>query len=194
MNNTFSIVRPVSVMLLLLTLLCGGIYPLLCTGLIQALFLNQSTGSLIYDHQGQVVGSDLIGQSFTDPKYFWGRLSATSGTPYNGMMSGGSNLAPSNPTLETAVKARIEALKQADPTQTQPIPVDLVTTSASGLDSDISIAAALYQAPRIARIRGLTEQQVHTIIEKQTQNRQFGILGEPRVNVLKLNLALDGKI
>ena len=140
---------------------------------------------------GNSIGSELIGQPFSDPRYFWGRLSATAPFPYNAAASSGSNYGPLNPALTEAIQARIDALKAVDPDNNQPIPVDLVTSSASGLDPDISVAAALYQVPRVARYRGLSEEQVPCLVDRFTEGRQFGILGEPRVNVLKLNLALD---
>jgi len=177
--------------LLIFTLLTGVIYPLVVTGVAQLVFPHQANGSLITAN-GQTVGSDLIGQQFDDPRYFWGRLSATGPFPYNAAASSGSNLGPSNPALLDAVQARIADLKAADPTNTQLIPVDLVTASGSGLDPNISIAAALYQIPRVARLRGLSETAVRALVDQFTQGRQFGFLGEPRVNVLKLNLALDG--
>jgi K+-transporting ATPase ATPase C chain len=161
------------------------------TGIAQAIFPWRANGSLI-EHQGQVIGSELIGQSFTDPKYFWGRPSATAPFPYNAAASSGSNLGPTNPAFAQAFRARIEALQSADPGNTSPIPVDLVTTSASGLDPHISVAAALYQMPRVSRERGLSDEQVRLLVEQYTEGRQLGFLGEPRVNVLKLNLALDG--
>jgi potassium-transporting ATPase KdpC subunit len=175
----------------LLTVLTGILYPLVMTGASQAIFPAQANGSLIV-RDGKVVGSALIGQSFDDPKYFWGRLSATAGQPYNAAASGGSNLGPTNPALEKEVSDRIAALKAADPGNTQPIPVDLVTSSASGLDPHISVAAARYQASRVARLRGLSPAQVQTLIDQHTEGRTLGFLGEARVNVLELNLALDG--
>jgi K+-transporting ATPase ATPase C chain len=178
------------VSLVLLTVLTGVIYPLVVTGLAQAFFHHQANGSLIKEN-GNTVGSELIGQPFSDPRYFWGRLSATQPVPYNAAASSGSNYGPTNPSLQDEIKARIAALKAVDPNNNQPIPVDLVTSSASGLDPDISIAAALYQVPRVARYRGLSEEQVTALVDRFTESRQFGILGEPRVNVLKLNLALD---
>jgi K+-transporting ATPase ATPase C chain len=184
-------VRPALMALLIFTVLTGLVYPLVVTGIAQLVFPHQANGSLIV-RNGQTVGSTLIGQSFDDPKYFWGRLSATGPFPYNAAASSGSNLGPSNPALLDAVKARIAALKSADPTNTQLIPVDLVTASGSGLDPNISIAAALYQIPRVARLRGLSETAVRALVDKFTQGRTFGFLGEPRVNVLELNLALDG--
>jgi len=171
----------------LFTVLTGVIYPLTVTGLAQALFRDRANGSLISDN-GEVVGSELIGQPFSDPRYFWGRLSATE---YDAAASSGSNYGPTNPALLEAIQARIDALKAVDPDNEEPIPVDLVTSSASGLDPDISIAAAQYQVPRVARYRGLSEDEVSALVDDFTEGRQFGILGEPRVNVLKLNLALD---
>jgi K+-transporting ATPase KdpC subunit len=184
-------IRPALMLLLLFTVMTGLIYPLVVTGLAQLVFPRQANGSLIVQN-GQAVGSTLIGQPFDDPQYFWGRLSATRPYPYNAASSSGSNLGPSNPALLDQVKARIAALKAADPNNTQPIPVDLVTSSGSGLDPDISVAAAFYQLPRVAKARGLSETAVLALVDKYTQGRQFGFLGEPRVNVLELNLALDG--
>jgi K+-transporting ATPase ATPase C chain len=172
------------------TFITGIIYPLFVTGIAQAFFHRQANGSLITEN-GTSVGSELIGQPFSDPKYFWGRLSATAPVPYNAAASSGSNLGPSNPALQEAVQARIDALKAVDQDNNQPIPVDLVTFSASGLDPDISIAAANYQVPRVARYRRLSEEHVKALVNQFTEGRQFGILGEPRVNVLQLNLALD---
>jgi K+-transporting ATPase ATPase C chain len=183
--------RPALVILALMTLLTGLIYPLLLTGLAQLIFPRQAGGSLI-EREGTVVGSELIGQTFTDPAYFWGRLSATGPYPNNAAASSGSNLGPMNPALVEASQSRIQALQAADPGDTRPIPVDLVTASASGLDPHISVAAALYQAPRVARERGLGEEEVLRLVEEYTEDRLFGFLGEPRVNVLELNLALDG--
>jgi K+-transporting ATPase ATPase C chain len=183
--------RPAIMVFVLLAVITGVIYPSVITGVAQAVFPAQANGSLIY-RGGQPVGSALIGQPFDDPKYFWGRLSATSPFPYNAAASSGSNYGPLSSSLTDAVKARMDALKAADPENNQPIPVDLVTASASGLDPHISVAAALYQAPRVARARSLSEDQVRELVTQFTEGRQFGILGEPRVNVLKLNLALDG--
>jgi K+-transporting ATPase KdpC subunit len=177
--------------LALFTVLLGIIYPLVVTGLAQGIFHHKANGSLITEN-GTAIGSELIGQPFSDPCYFWGRLSATPTVPYNASASSGSNYGPSNPSLQQEVQERIDALKAADPNNSQPIPVDLVTSSASGLDPDISVAAALYQAPRVARCRGLSEEQVTALINSSVEGRQLGILGEPRVNVLKLNLALNG--
>ncbi len=182
--------KPAFIVFGLLTIITGLIYPFVMTGLAQVLFPSQADGSLIQKN-GKVIGSSLIGQSYDDPKYFWGRLSATSPYPYNASASSGSNLGPTNPALIQEVRARIDALQKADPGNTQPIPVDLVTSSGSGLDPDISPAAAYYQAPRIARLRGLSESQVRELVSSHIQGRQLGILGEPRVNVLELNLALD---
>jgi K+-transporting ATPase ATPase C chain len=182
---------------LLLTIVTGVIYPLAVTGIAQVVFPSQANGSLIVIN-GKTYGSELIGQQFDDPKYFWGRLSATGTFPYNAFnaenltASSGSNYGPLNQALFDAVQARIDALKAADPSNTAPIPVDLVTASGSGLDPHISIAAALYQVHRVAQARGLTDAEVKALVDKYTQGRQFGFLGEPHVNVLLLNLALDG--
>lgn len=184
------LLRPAIVLLLLLTAITGLAYPFAVTGFAQLLFPKQANGSLIL-RGGKPVGSVLIGQSFTDPKYFWGRPSATTPQPYNGTASGGSNLGPSNPALAEAVKQRIAALRAADPGNHAPVPVDLVTTSGSGLDPDISLAAARYQVDRVARARGLPPAEVQALVDHYTSSRQFGVLGEPRVNVLELNLALD---
>src|SRR5512138_2284967 len=180
--------RPAFIMLLILTVITGVVYPLVVTGIAQAAFPQQANGSLVVI-DGKTYGSELIGQQFDDPKYFWGRLSAAG---YNASASSGSNYGPLNPALMKAAQARIDALRAADPGNTAPIPVDLVTASGSGLDPHISVAAALYQIHRVAAARGLEEAQVRALIEKYTEGRQFGILGEPRVNVLLLNLALDG--
>ncbi|WP_114239049.1 potassium-transporting ATPase subunit KdpC [Dyella sp. C9] len=185
------LIRSAVMMLLLMTVLTGVFYPLLTTGLAQLLFPSQANGSLI-EKDGKPVGSTLIGQAFTDPKYFWGRPSATTPQPNNGTASGGSNLGPTNPALTDAVKQRIDALHAADPANTAAVPVDLVTASGSGLDPEISPAAAAYQVPRVARVRGLSVAQVQAMVEAATSGRQLGVLGEPRVNVLKLNMALDG--
>jgi potassium-transporting ATPase KdpC subunit len=174
----------------LLTVLTGLIYPFAVTGIAQRVFPQQANGSLILE-VGQASGSALIGQPFTNPKYFWGRLSATAPFPYNAAASSGSNLGPTNPALLDSVKARIKALQEADPGNPAPIPVDLVTASGSGLDPHISPAAAEYQINRVAKARKLDPKQVRELVSKYTEGRQFGILGEPRVNVLKLNLTLD---
>jgi len=182
--------RPTVVMLVLLTLLTGVAYPVGFTALAQLLFPSQANGSLIVDG-GRAVGSTLIGQPFDDPRYFWGRLSATAPQAYNASASSGSNLGPLSDALLDAVKARRDALRAADPANTAPVPVHLVTSSASGLDPHITPAAARYQAARVARVRGLPIADVATLIDRYTEGRQFGILGEPRVNVLALNRALD---
>ncbi|WP_267224444.1 potassium-transporting ATPase subunit KdpC [Dyella silvae] len=185
------LLRNAVVLLVLMTVITGIIYPLAVTGLAQAMFPSQANGSLIVN-DGKPVGSTLIGQSFTDPKYFWGRPSATTPQPNNGTSSTPSNQGPTNPALTDAVKQRIDALHAADPGNTAPVPVDLVTASGSGLDPEISPAAAAYQVPRVAKVRGLSETQVQAMVTMATTGRQFGMLGEPRVNVLKLNMALDG--
>jgi K+-transporting ATPase ATPase C chain len=183
--------RPAFFMLLILTVITGVIYPLAVTGIAQVVFPHQANGSLIMVN-GKAVGSELIGQQFDDPKYFWGRISETGTFAYNAAASSGSNYGPMNPALKDMVQSRIAALKAADPGNTLPIPVDLVTASGSGLDPHISVAAALYQVHRVATARGLSEADVQSLVDKYTQGRQFGFLGEPTVNVLKLNLALDG--
>ena len=183
--------RPALVSLLLLTLITGVAYPLVVTGVAQVVFPHQANGSLIV-RDGRTIGSALIGQPFDDPKYFWGRPSGTS-PRYNAASSSGSNLGPTNPAQITAVQGRVEVLHAADPGNTAPVPVDLVTASASGLDPHISPAAALYQVPRVARVRGLSPEAVRLLVERHTEGRWLGLLGEPRVNVLALNLALDGR-
>lgn len=182
--------QPAVTMLVILTILTGLVYPLVVTELAQLLFPDQATGSLIV-RDGKVIGSKLIGQSFDKPEYFWSRPSATAPFPYNAAASGGSNLGPTNPVLREAVKARVAALRAADPDHDSPVPVDLVTASASGLDPHISPAAARYQATRVAHARGLDAGIVEQLVMRHTEGRQFGLLGEPRVNVLELNLALD---
>ncbi len=181
--------RPALTILGLMTLITGILYPLLITGLAQGIFPRQANGSLIV-REGRPAGSELIGQPFSDPRYFWGRLSATAPFPYNAASSSGSNLGPTNPALIEAVKARIAALRAADPGNRLPIPADLVTASGSGLDPHISVEAALYQVARVARARGLSEEQVRNLVVRTTAGRQLGVLGEPRVNVLELNLEL----
>ena len=185
-----NILRPALVVFAVLTLLTGLAYPLVVTGAAQALFPGQSAGSLIVI-DGKPVGSELIGQNFSDPKNFWGRTSATGPMPYNASASSGSNQGPLNPALTDAVKARVAALKAADPGNTALVPVDLVTASASGLDPHISPAAAAYQADRVARLRNVPPEKVRQLIADRTDKPLFGVLGESRVNVLKLNLALQ---
>lgn len=191
MNMILSSIRPTLVMLILFTALFGFAYPGASTLIVQGLFPRQAEASLIAGKNGEALGSELIGQTFSEPKYFWGRLSAAG---YNAAASSGSNLGPANPALFDAVKARVDALKAADPSNANPIPVDLVTASGSGLDPEISIAAAEYQLTRVASARNISENKVRELLERFTSPRQLGMLGEPRVNVLKLNLALDGKI
>jgi K+-transporting ATPase ATPase C chain len=189
--------RPAFLMLLVLTVITGVIYPLVVTGIAQVAFPRQANGSLIMV-DGKAVGSELIGQQFNAPEYFWGRLSATGAFPYNAFNaetltgSSGSNYGPLNPALLEMVQARVDALKAADPDNSAPIPVDLVTACGSGLDPHISIAAALYQIHRVAQVRGLSDDAVKALVDKYTKGRQLGFLGEPTVNVLELNLALDG--
>ncbi len=185
-----TLLRPVLVALLLLTLVTGVAYPLVVTGVARLLFPRQAEGSVVL-RQGRPVGSALLGQPFSEPRWFWGRPSATPTVPCNGAFSGGSNLGPNHPGLLRAVRERIAVLRAADPGNAGPVPVDLVTASGSGLDPDISPAAALYQAPRVARARGLPESRVRALVASRVRERQFGILGERRVNVLALNLALD---
>jgi K+-transporting ATPase ATPase C chain len=188
--------RPAFFMLLIFTVITGVFYPLVVTGIAQVAFPHQANGSIIVI-DGKAYGSELIGQQFDAPKYFWGRLSATGTFPYNAFNadnltgSSGSNYGPLNPALMEMVQARVDALKAADPSNTAPIPVDLVTASGSGLDPHISVAAALYQVNRVAAARGLSDAEVTSLVEEHIQGRQFGFLGEPTVNVLELNLALD---
>jgi K+-transporting ATPase ATPase C chain len=184
--------RPALVSFLLLTVITGVIYPMIVTGIGQIAFADAANGSLVRSGD-KFIGSRLIGQPFTDPKYFFGRPSATTPQPYNGAASSGSNLGPTNPVLIQAITERVAALRALDPGNTAPVPVDLVTASASGLDPHISPAAAEYQVSRVARLRARPESEIHKLVQRATEGRTFGILGEPRVNVLALNLALDGK-
>jgi len=183
--------RPAVISLILFIILTGVIYPSVVTGIAQFVFPHQANGSRII-RDGQAWGSELIGQPFDDPRYFWSRPSSTSPFPYNAANSSGSNLGPENPNLIEAVQKRIAALLTADSQNSQPIPIDLVTASGSGLDPHISLAAALYQVSRVAKARGMSKDSVLTLVNEYTEGRQFGVLGEPHVNVLKLNLALDG--
>lgn len=185
-------VRPAISLFLLMTALCGLAYPLAITGIARLVFPAQAAGSLVYS-DGRPIGSRLIGQNFAAPKYFWPRPSATSPQPYNATASTGSNLGPLNPALIDRIKDSAKALESADPGNRAPIPVDLVTSSASGLDPDISLASALYQAPRVARVRGLPVGDVQQLARAHSRGRALEFLGEPRVNVLELNLALDGR-
>jgi potassium-transporting ATPase KdpC subunit len=187
MKNLF---RPLLVVFAAMTVITGIAYPVVVTAVAHAAFPSQANGSLI-EKNGKPVGSELLGQQFDAPYYFWGRLSATSPNPYNAQSSSASNLGPTNPALGDEVKGRISALHDADPTNTAPIPVDLVTSSGSGLDPEISPAAAAYQVDRVAKARSLSPNDVDALVQRFTSGRQFGILGEARVNVLKLNLALD---
>ncbi|MFZ0034467.1 MAG: potassium-transporting ATPase subunit KdpC [Sedimentisphaerales bacterium] len=183
-------IRPAIFSFLILTIITGLLYPLAVTGIAQIFFHEQANGSLIY-RNGVPIGSSLIGQPFDDPKYFWARPSATSAVPFNAASSSGSNLGPLNPALTAAIAERIKALKAADPQNPAPVPVDLVTSSASGLDPHISLAAAYYQLPRVSRLRNLPQNVVETILRRHTTGRFLAISGEPVVNVLQLNLALD---
>jgi K+-transporting ATPase ATPase C chain len=189
-DSIIKTIWPAIKLFVLLTIITGIAYPLLITGIGQLLMSKQVNGSLI-EKDGKLIGSSLIGQNFTEPKYFWGRPSATTPYPNNATASSGSNLGPLNPALAKAVKTRVTALKSADPTNTLPIPVDLVTASASGLDPEISPAAANYQINRVAKARGLSNETLQKLISDNTKGRQWGVLGEPRVNVLLLNIALD---
>jgi potassium-transporting ATPase KdpC subunit len=185
-------VRPALVCLILLTLVTGVAYPLAVTAVAKLCFPGKAAGSVVAK-DGSAVGSRLIGQPFSDPKYFWSRPSTTSPVPYAGDAGAGSNLGPTNPALAEAVKQRVAALRAADPGNNDPVPVDLVTASGSGLDPHVSVAAARYQIPRVARARGLVPSDVAKLVDRSTEPRSFGIFGEPRVNVVELNLALDGK-
>ena len=183
-------IKPAVLCFIVLTLITGIIYPLFVTAVVQLLFKNQANGSLIFQN-GKPVGSTLIGQTFDDPKYLWGRLSATSPVSFNAASSSGSNIGPSNPALIEMIKTRLNALKSFEPGNSDPVPVDLVTSSASGLDPHISLAATYYQIPRIARVRALEQKEIKAIIDKNTHGRLLGLIGEPVVNVLKVNLDLD---
>jgi len=183
-------IKSAILMFVILSLLTGIFYPAFIAGAVYIFFPHQATGSMLY-RNNKLLGSALIGQEFTDPKYFWGRISETSPVAYNSSSSSGSNLGPSNPALIERVKARIRALKKFDPDNTNPVPIDLVTSSASGLDPHISVAGAYYQIPRVVRMRGLTEDTVKAIVNRHTNGRIFGLIGEPVVNVLELNLELD---
>jgi potassium-transporting ATPase KdpC subunit len=185
-----TLIRPAVVLFLIMTAITGVVYPIVVTGIGQFTFPQQAGGSLVMK-DGKAIGSHLIGQYFSDPKYFWSRPSATSPQPYNALGSSASNQGPLNPALTEAVKSRIQALRATDPANGALVPVDLVTASASGLDPEISVAAAEYQAPRVARVRGIAPDAVQTVVAAHTQGRSLGVLGEPRVNVLELNLALD---
>jgi potassium-transporting ATPase KdpC subunit len=185
-----TLVRPAVVLFLILTVITGVVYPAVITGVAHVLFPRQANGSLIFKNH-QPIGSSLIGQSFSAPQYFWSRPSATTPQPYNGLASGGSNYGPLNSALTDTVKARVAALRAADPGNNAPVPVDLVTASGSGLDPDISVAAANYQAARVARARHLSPETVRGLVAAHTRGRTLGIFGEPRVNVLELNLTLD---
>jgi potassium-transporting ATPase KdpC subunit len=185
-----SLLRPAIVLFLIMTAIVGVAYPLVITAIAQVIFTAKANGSLVLK-DGKPIGSRLIGQNFSDPKYIWGRPSATAPQPYNAVASSGSNLGPLNPALTDAVKSRIEALRAADPVNTAPVPVDLVTASGSGLDPDISVAAANYQIGRVAHVRGLKPETIRALIAAHTKGRLFGVIGEPRINVLEVNLALD---
>ena len=185
-----SLIRPALVLFLLMTAVTGIAYPLLVTGIAQVVFPDQAGGSLVLKG-GKAVGSRLIGQNFSDPKYFWSRPSATSPQPYNAGGSSGSNLGPLNPALTDGIKKNIDALRAADPTNTAPVPVDLVTASGSGLDPELSLAGARYQIARVARVRGISQAAVQSLVDSHARGKWLGLLGEPRVNVLELNLALD---
>ena len=185
------IIRPAVIFMVVMTIVTGVIYPLVITGIAQVVFHSQANGSLLYEGD-KLVGSSLVGQPFDDPKYFWSRPSATGPYAYNAAASSGSNLGPIEPNLTGAFQARIDALKQADPDNRDPVPVDLITASGSGLDPHISPAAAAYQVARVARIRGIERQKVEQLVAEHTEGRTLGLLGEPRVSVVELNLALDG--
>lgn len=192
MKSAMTFLRPAFVLFAALTLICCVMYPFAMTGIGRLAFAEQVEGSLV-ERDGRIVGSSLIGQSFHSPQYFWGRPSATAPMPNNAAASSGSNLGPTNPALLGAVKARVESLKAADPGNAAPVPVDLVTASASGLDPEISLAAAYYQAGRVARERGIPLGEVRALIERHASTPYLGVFGEPRVNFLAINLALDGR-
>jgi K+-transporting ATPase ATPase C chain len=183
--------KPAAMLLLLLTLLTGVIYPLIVTAFAHTFYADKANGSLLYDTKGQAVGSALIGQSFTQAKYFWGRASATAPYPYNAGASSGSNLGATNPVLINAVNARVKTLQAAEPSNKTAVPVDLVTASGSGLDPHISLAAADYQIKRVAKARNMDENKLRDLVNAQAESRQWFVFGEPRINVLQLNLALD---
>ena len=189
MKDTIIAIR----LFLVLTIVTGALYPLVLTGIAQTAFAKQANGSMI-TKDGKVVGSKLIGQQFDDPKYLWGRPSATSPVPYNAASSSGSNLGPTNPDLMKGIADRVKALKDADPANSAPVPTELVTASGSGLDPHISVEAAEYQVPRIAKARGIPKSAVKSLINEITERRTLGILGEPTVNVLMFNLALDNNL
>lgn len=192
-SDSVPVLRPALILFIMLSVICCGLYPAVVTLMGQTLFPQQASGSWV-TYRGQIVGSNLIGQNFSSPRYFWGRPSATSPTANNAAASSGSNVGPTNPALVNAVKKRIAALRAADPANTKPIPVDLVTTSASGLDPEISLAAAYYQAGRIARERHLSLETINKLIDQHKQLPFLAILGEPRVNVLELNIALGNAV
>lgn len=183
-------IKPALLILATLTVITGVLYPLLITAIARIVFPHRADGSII-TRDGKPVGSSLIGQEFRDPKYFWGRLSATSPTPCNPLPSSGSNLGPLNPALREQVESRVKMLRSVDPENRSLIPVDLVTASASGLDPQISVAGARYQVPRVARVRGVSQEQILRLVDENTTGRFAGVLGEPVVNVLQLNMALD---
>jgi len=183
-------IKPALLIFATLTIVTGVLYPLLITAIAQIAFAHRANGSIVF-HNGKAVGSSLIGQEYSDPKYFWGRLSATSPMGYNPLPSSGSNLGPLNPVLRERVEARVKMLQGADPENKSPIPVDLVTASASGLDPHVSVAGALYQVPRVARVRGVSQEQIIRLVTENTTGRFAGVFGEPVVNVLQLNMALD---
>lgn len=189
--NDNSLIRPLFVLFAVLTVITGVVYPLAVTGVAQVAFPHEAYGSIIHARGGRAIGSELIGQPFSDPKHFWSRPSATPPQPYNGTSSSGSNLGPTNPALADAIKGRVEALRAADPGDTAPVPIDLVTASGSGLDPHISVAAANYQVKRVAKARNMPIERVQAFVDGSIEGTALGFLGEPRVNVLRLNVALD---